>query len=433
MRTRMLRIMSALALALMLLVGCSTKPQEAPKPVAETPKPAAPVEIEFWNYWDGQNGKAIASLIDEFNASHPTIKVKNVTVPWGELLPKLQAGIAGKNPPPVAAVDIAWMAKMHRSGVLVPLDAAAQKANLSMDDFYPALLEYGRYQGKIQALPVSTNNLALFYNKDLFKKAGLNPDQPPKTWDELRSAAKKIAALGGGIQGMEIYTQAGDNGEGLTWQFQPYLWQVGSEYLAENYSKPGFNNAAGEKALKFLVDLIQVDKVTQPGQWGAFDKGQAGMRIDGSWMVGIWAGQANFQWGTAMIPVPDGGKPATNMGGEQVFVFQTTLEKQAAATEFALWLASTPVQVKWDIATGFMPVKKSVAADAKIVEWAKKEPRLLAFVEQQQYAHARPPIPEYPDTSLAFAKEVEKAFYGKVTVKEALANAEKAVSAALKK
>ncbi|MGE5589810.1 MAG: ABC transporter substrate-binding protein [Bacillota bacterium] len=423
----------SLVLALALIVGGCTSGarQQGAKSETQQTGQAAPVEIEFWNYWDGNNGKAIGSLIDEFNQSHPNIKVKNVTLPWGELLPKLQAGIAGKNPPAVAAGDIAWMAKLHRSGALLALDDMAAKINV--DDFYPALLEYSRYEGKLQSLPVSTNNLALFYNKDLFKNAGLNPDQPPKTWAELRTAAKRIAALGGGIQGFEIYTQAGDNGEGLTWQFQPYLWQSGGEYLKDQYTKPGFNNDAGKKALQFLVDLIHTDKVTQPGQWGAFDKGQAGMRIDGSWMVGIWAGQAPFDFGTAMLPIPEGGQPATNMGGEQIFVFKTTPDKQEAAKEFALWLTSTPVQVRWDTLTGFMPVRRSVASDSTYREWLKREPRLLPFVEQQPYAHARPPIEKYPDTSLAFAKELEKAFFGRVSVEDALANAEKAVEAALKK
>lgn len=411
---------AALALAVPLLVtACSSS----------TPaKSNATVEIEFWNYWDGNNGKAITALIQQFNSSHPNIKVKNITLPWGELLPKLQAGIAGKNPPAVAAGDIAWMALLNRSNALLPLDDAAKNANV--DDFYPALLEYGRFQGKLQSLPVSTNNLALFYNKDLFQKAGLNPDQPPKTWSELRDDAKKIAALGGGVQGFEIYTKPG---EGLTWQFQPYLWQAGGDYLTSDRSKAAFNSPAGKKALQFLVDLIQVDKVAQAGQWGAFDKGQAGMRVDGSWMVSIWADQAPFKFGTAQIPIPDGGKPATNMGGEQTFVFKTTQEKQDAATEFALWLASPAVQVQWDTLTAFMPIRKSVAGNAEFRGFLTKQPQLIAFVDQQQYAHARPPIPQYPDTSEAFSKEVEKAFYGRESVDQALANAEKAVNAALGK
>lgn len=395
--------------------------------VSSTPS-AAVVEIEFWNYWDGNNGEAISALAEEFNEAHPNIRVTPVTFPWGDLLPKFQTAISGNNPPAAGAGDIAWMSKLHASGALIDLLPAIEAVGVDLNDFYPALLEYGKNGDQLGSLPVSTNNLALFYNKDLFTQAGLDPDSPPTTWEELRQAAIAIAALGDGIQGYEIYTQPG---EGLTWQFQPFLWQAGGEYLTDNYTQPGFNNEAGREALGFLVDLIQKDHVANAGEWGAFDTGNAGMRIDGSWMVSAYASQAPFDFGTAMLPIPEGGEHATNMGGEQAFVFRTTPEQEAAATEFLLWLTSTEVQAKWDTLTSFMPIRRSVLEDANFQAWVQSEPRFQAFVEQQQYARARPPIDRYADTSDAFSKALEPAFYGRVSVDEALANAEQAVLEAL--
>ena len=227
----------------------------------------------------------------------------------------------------------------------------------------------------------------------------------------------------------EIYTQ---QGEGLTWQLQPYIWQAGGDFLNKTYTAPAFNNAAGQKALGFLVGLIQTDHVTEAGQWGAFDKGQAGMRIDGSWMVNTYAHQVPFKVGTALIPMPSGGKRATNMGGEQIFVFNSASKaEQNAAATFAVWLSSTPVQIQWDQLTSFMPTRVSVAKSGAIKRWVKQTPQLNAFVKQQQYAHARPPIPQYPAVSDAFSKAIEPAFYGKVSVAQALTDAAKAVSAAL--
>jgi multiple sugar transport system substrate-binding protein len=218
----------------------------------------------------------------------------------------------------------------------------------------------------------------------------------------------------------------------LTWQLQPYIWQAGGGFLNKSYTSAAFNTAAGQKALGFLVGLIQTDKVTDAGQWGAFDKGQAGMRVDGSWMVNTYAHNSAFSVGTAMIPIPAGGKHATNMGGEQIFAFKSASKaQQQAATTFALWLASTPVQVQWDQLTAFMPTRASVANSKAIQSWVKQTPQLDAFVKQQQYARARPPIPAYPAVSDAFSKAIEPAFYGKVPVAQALANAEKDVNAAL--
>lgn len=400
----------------------------APSAAAD-PSPAGTVEIEFWNYWDGQNGEAIATLAEEFNAAHPNIVVKPVTFPWGDLLPKFQAAIAGGEMPAAGAGDIAWMANLLASDALVDLTPALTEAGVDLADFYPALLEYGRKGDQLGSLPVSTNNLALFYNKDLFTQAGLDPDSPPTTWEELRQDAIAIAGLGGGVQGYEIYTQPG---EGLTWQFQPFLWQAGADYLTDDYTTPAFNNDAGKQALGFLVDLIQKDHVAEAGQWGAFDTGSAGMRIDGSWMVNSYVAQAPFDFGTAMLPIPEGGEHATNMGGEQAFVFKTTPEQEAAATEFLLWLTSPEVQAKWDTLTAFMPIRQSVLDDAGFQAWVAGEPRFAAFVEQQQYAHARPPIEQYAATSDAFSRALEPAFYGRVSVDDALANAERDVLEALK-
>lgn len=416
-----------LACALLLAAAASAAGQET----SASPAASRTVTIKFWNYWDGANAKAISSLIDKFNATHPGIRVKNITFPWGDLYTKMQAASAGSgaNLPAVAAGDIAWTAALHRAGKLVDLGPYAKAASLNLKDFYPEILRYSMYKGRLEALPVSTNNLALFYNKDLFQRAGLDPNAPPTTWDQLRGDAIKIAALGKGVQGFEIYTQPG---EGLTWQLQPYIWQAGGSFLNKTYTQPAFNNAAGRKALSFLVGLIQNDHVTQAGQWGAFDKGQAGMRVDGSWMVSVYKSQAPFSFGTAMIPIPAGGKHATNMGGEQIFVFKSASKAQrAAAATFALWLASTPVQVQWDQLTSFMPTRASVASSKAIQKWVAGTPQLKAFVKQQQYARARPPIPQYPAVSDAFSKAIEPAFYGKVSVNDALANAATDVSKAL--
>lgn len=426
MRTRWITGIALVAVVVLAAIAAAVVPR------ASQARPAATVNIDFWNYWDGDNAKAIQSLIDQFNSSHKGIHVRNVTFPWGDLYTKMQAAAQGSGSglPAVAAGDIAWTAALHRSGQLANLTAAVKKAKINTKDFYPEILKYSLYNGKIQALPVSTNNLALFYNKALFKQAGLDPNKPPKTWDDLRADAKKIAALGNGVQGFEIYTQ---QGEGLTWQLQPYIWQAGGDFLNKGYTGAAFDNAAGRKALGFLVGLIQNDKVTQAGQWGAFDKGQAGMRVDGSWMVSTYAHQVPFPVGTAMIPIPTGGRHATNMGGEQIFVFKSaSAAERAAATTFALWLASTPVQIQWDQLTSFMPTRASVANSKAIKKWVKQTPQLGAFVKQQQYAHARPPIPQYPAVSDAFSKAIEPAFYGKVSVNDALANAARDVNAALK-
>ncbi len=390
---------------------------------------AEPVKLTFWHYWDGKNGEVIQQLVDRYNSEHADVQVQSIFIGFNDLLPKLQAAAAGGEAPDVAAGDLIWMPKLARSGALVALDDYLASSGTSLDDFYPALLNIGRYEDKLYSLPVSTNNLELFYNKDLFRKAGLDPEKPPKTWDELRQMAATCADPDEGIAGMELFTEPG---EGLTWQFQVYLWQAGGDFLSPDLSKAAFDSPAGQKALQFWVDLIHTDKSAPLAPWGHFGQGKACMVMDGSWMVGIWSAEPPFDFGTAPMPYPADGQPATNMGGEQLVLFSSTPERQQAAFDFMTWLTSTDVQIEWDKQTGFMPIRESVASSPDYLSYVReKEPRLLPFIENQQYARNRPAVPNYPEISDAFSRELEAALLGQTSVADALAAAERAVNALL--
>jgi multiple sugar transport system substrate-binding protein len=386
-------------------------------------------KITFWNYWDGDNGKAMQKLVDQYNAANPNVEVDNVFIGFNDLLPKLQAAAAGGDSPDVAAGDLIWMPKLAKSGAVVALDDYISAAKTDLTDIYPALLNAGKYEGKTYSLPVSTNNLELFYNQDLFTKAGLDPTKPPTTWDELRADAKQCADASQGVSGMELYTEPG---EGLTWQFQVYLWQAGGDFLSPDLTKAAFNSPAGEKALQFWVDLLQTDKSASTAPWGEFGQGKSCMAMDGSWMVGSYAAQTAFKVGTAAMPHPADGQAATNMGGEQLVVFKKDAAKQQAAFDFVNWLTSTDTQISWDQQTGFTPIKESVAASSTYLDWVKaNQPLLMPFVEQQKNAHNRPPVTNYPEISDAFSREIEAALLGAASPKDALAAAESAVNALL--
>ncbi|MCC6804602.1 MAG: ABC transporter substrate-binding protein [Anaerolineae bacterium] len=388
----------------------------------------SPVTLTFWNYWDGNNGEVIQQLVDQFNAEHPDIQVENTFFGWGELLPRIQTAAAGGEAPDIAAVDMAWVPLLASSGKVVTLDSYVDAAGIDLSDFYPALLNVNKYGGELYGLPVSTNNLELFINNDLFTAAGLDPAAPPTTWDELASMAQTCANPDEGVIGMELYTQPG---EGLTWQFQVYLWQAGGAFLNEDNSAAAFNTEAGLKALDFWRSLID-SGASSLDPWGAFDQGKACMRMDGSWMVGGYASQTMFAFSTAPMPIPEGGQPATNMGGEHLVIFGSDDAKQQAAFTFVQWLTSTEMQVTWDEGTTFMPIRQSVADDAGFQSWlTDTEPRLIPFVESQQYAINRPSVAVYAQLSDVFSANIERALYGQVSSQDALTNAEVAVNALL--
>src|SRR5690606_24930491 len=246
---------------------------------------------------------------------------------------------------------------------------------------------YGLKDGQRYSLPVTASNLALFWNKDLFEEAGLDPNHPPKTWEELVEVGAQIHDRTG-RWGYELFT---DGGEGTSWQWQVFLWSAGGDVLSDDLGEPAFDSQAGERALQAWVDLVHESDVSTIAPWGLFGRGQAAMVMDGSWLTQLLPMQVDCPLGGALFPAADAGDYASNLGGEQVFIFEGDDATEQAAWDFIEWFSSTEVQVEWDRNTGFMPIRASVADDPAYQAWvANARPLLQPFVEAMPYAHARP-------------------------------------------
>jgi multiple sugar transport system substrate-binding protein len=121
------------------------------------------------------------------------------------------------------------------------------------------------------------------------------------------------------------------------------------------------------------------------------------------------------------------------MGGEHIFTMAQDEAKQQAAWDFITWFTSPEIQKEWDMQTGFMPIRDAVATDPEYQTWVNDtEPRLLPFVEMQQYAHNRPPVQVYAELSDVFSGLMEQALYGQMSPEEALTAAEVAVNSLLR-
>ncbi|QAY61680.1 ABC transporter substrate-binding protein [Microbacterium protaetiae] len=417
MHRKILVLTAAGAAGLLGISGCTSSGGEAGG--------SSPIEVSVWHYWDGTNADTFDAMVKDYNSSHPDVKITTSNVPNADFLTKLRAAATSKTLPDIAIGDLVWVPQIAQIGTLADLAGSIPESTLS--DVNPALTSFGTIAGKQVSVPVSANNLAYMYNKTLFEQAGLDPEDPPTTWDELMADGKKILQTTG-KPGYDLYTEAGDNGEGLTWNFQVNLWQAGGEFLSSDNSAAAFNTTEGKKALQFWVDLIN-SGVSPYAKWGEFEKGQGGSAQEGSWMVGIWAPDPPFEFGAAKAPYPADGVPATNLGGEQAMVFDNSDDTTEAAADFLTWFLQPAQVTSWSETTGMLPVLDSVATGSEYLDWVKStEPRLLPFVEQMADAHARPNTPLYPKISLAFAQQIEKALAGESSVDDALAAAEAAVN-----
>ena len=244
--------------------------------------------------------------------------------------------------------------------------------------YIPGIIAAGSYQGKLYGLAPAVNSLALFYNVDMFKAAGLTP---PTTWAELQADAKaltKPGQYGFAFSGVNTY-------EG-TWQFMPWMWtNAGDE---KNIDTP-----QTAQALQLLTSMVQDGSAsksvvlwTQADVESQFAAGKAAMMENGPWNIALLQGVSGLDWASVPLPTPQAGqKPVAPLGGETYTVPQTgDSAKMAAAGKIVACINSDANQVAISKAVAYVPAKISVAE-----QFAKTNPLLAPYVTVVQTARSR--------------------------------------------
>lgn len=414
------------ALALLIMVSI-VSPWSARHSVA-----APAVKVTIWYYWVQTADTEFKALVSAYERSHPNVSITLVNVPSDQMQTKLQAAAAAHQLPNLAMIAAENVNNLSQTGQLADLLPYARASRTSLSDYYPETLSFGKLHHKLLALPVDASDVGFFYNKSVYKQAGLNPNKPPKTWAELTSNAKKIKAKTG-VWGHEFCIQYPDC---ITYGWFGYLYELGGRFLNKSNTAAAFNSPAGRKAMSFWVDSVK-QGISPAGNWGEFSKGRAGSNQDGSFVVSFWQGtpsaQAPFDFGTGKLPVPAGGHESSTLGVESGVVFKGTPAVQKAAADFLFWFTSPRIVADWSEPTGFLPVRKSTVKSTSYNTWLKIHmPALMPFVKMLPSAKPRPSIPQWPRISTAFGLQFQEAVYGKKTVQKALLDATKQINALLR-
>ncbi|MEV6303963.1 sugar ABC transporter substrate-binding protein [Actinoplanes sp. NPDC051861] len=294
-----------------------------------------------------------------FQQENPDITIKSVSV--GEQCnnpPDFTARLAGGTMTDVFYGYMTDLGQVLDSGQAMDITEFANKDTIpTWDSVDPALKEVFTDGGKLYAVPVKNYSMGLVYNKTLFAKAGLDANNPPKTWPEVRDAAKKIAALGGGIAGYSEYS-AGNTGG---WHFTALQYSQGGQVLTEDGKKADFNNAQGKQVLQNLKDMRYTDNSMgsrQLLQWGDLltnaGAGKVGMFVGApdSTQAIVSQFQGKYEdWAMAPLPGQDGAGKATLGGGEGYF-FKKGLspEQVKAGLKWLAYQKLTPGKGQFDYA-----------------------------------------------------------------------------------
>ena len=360
-------------------------------------KATGKIKLVVWGLQSSEESKGLDAAIAEFERRHPNIDVKTLSMGAGGMNPqKLMTAIVGKAPPDVIHQDRFtigdWASRetFMSLGELVERDRD-EPGGIRPEEFYKACWAEATYKGKVYAIPYNTDDRALYYNRTLFREAGIDPDDPPGTWDELMEYAKKLTAYrkDGSFKRIGFIPNFGNS-----WLYL-YSWQNGGEFMSPDGRKCTMNNPYSVEALEYMVSIYDalkgVDAINSFSsgfkgfEFDAFLTGLVAMKIDGNWCLdGIARYSPDLDFGVAPAPVPraryDGkgrfaGQPKfiTWSGGFSLAIPRGAKHVQES-WEFIKWMDSVEcwrisceAQRKYNLSKGrpFVPL---MSANAKLNE-----------------------------------------------------------------
>ncbi|MGZ4386164.1 MAG: extracellular solute-binding protein [Gaiellaceae bacterium] len=371
---------------------------------------------------------ALAAYSKQFEASHPGVKIKRQYVPFANLNTKLLTQAAGHALPNLLAVDNPFVSTMISTGQVVPISGLK---GFSTKGYYPAVINEGLANGKYYSMPVAgANSIALIYNIAMLKAANVSP---PKTWDQLRAAAKALTTSD--HYGIGLTCEAGED---TTWQWEPFFWSNGGKATFANVA-----SAPGVQALTLWKQLIDDGSASKdclnwsqtPAVSTQFIDGKAAMMVNGPWNFPTMNQNHMFygkQFGIVPVPVRVAGQHVVvPLGGEDWMISKSGgTAAQQAAFEYINGMQAPAMELKLAKLFGYLPGKIAVAK--KYVK--QVGPEWGVYVNQTLFAHPRTLGlgVKYPKISQAVWTAIQAGLSGSASVQDALNTAQSQIDTILK-
>ncbi len=382
------------------------------------------VTITFWHSFVSSTVPALDTLIATFEKTHPDIVINAQYVPTGDaLVQKLITSVQSKTAPDVSWIHSDFLQYLVEARAIYPMSHFLQGpdslSHADLYDIYTPLLQAASWRGTLYSMPMEATDLAIIYNKDMFKRAGLDPETPPGNWQALVETAKKLTTSVNGVRKIgffvPVYPAAGPLGAWMEWQWMPFLWQAGGDVINPTQSQILVNQEGGIKSLDLWQQIYNYQDQSHftVDYDAAFVSQRVAMIMDGPWDLPRYRRiLTNFHWGVAPLPAGPAGR-ATILGGEYLAIFKQSKHPQAAWT-FVKWILQPEVQALWSMKSGYLPVRKSVMQLKDYQDYLKSHPRFAVYVNEMKYGRSPRPI-DYNDLEISqkIAEAIEKATLGK--------------------
>lgn len=403
-------------LALILALGASVATPAFAEMAASVEEP---VTITFYNYnlaSAGLGKEVTEGLIREFMEANPDITVEGIGVPSNEILSRVQADIVAGQQPDVAQLvfrDLIYIARDLGGNALediVPADELAAH----LDGMIPNGLELGKVDGKTYGLAYTFSTPILYYNADLFRQAGLDPDQPPETWAEVKAAGEAISSE----TGKHGFFPGAYGPVDGTFVYQSIVMSNGGRVRDGNtltFAEPQALEAV--ETLREMVDSGAHARIDVASHLDTMSSGNLGMFL---WTSAVQAGlkraaEGNFELRVAAMP-SFGDKPtAPTNSGSALFVLSKDPAKQRAAYELMKFLTSKRAYTVITSEIGYLPLRLDIVDDPQFLgEWVKENPMIRPNLEQldRLTANIAFPGPNYRQVEKMMMDAVREAVFG---------------------
>jgi sn-glycerol 3-phosphate transport system substrate-binding protein len=404
--------------------------------------PGQRVQIEFWHGLTQPTGGMLEGIAADFNASQTRYQVNaSFKGTYPETMVAAIAAFRAGNPPHIVQMfEVGTATMMAARGAIKPVYELMKETGTPFDPsiYLPAVRGYySSADGKMISMPFNSSTTVMFWNKDAFKKAGLNPEQPPKTWAELRAAAQKLRATNAAPCG---FTTAWP-----TWTQTENFSAIHDVPLATKSN--GFEGLDAEllinsplhvRHLQLMMDMLKEGSFKYGGRDSAgdalFPSGECAIIHGSSGLRGRIVREARFEWGVGYLPYYDDVKAAPKnsiIGGASFWVMTSprrTSEEYKAVAEFFRYISRSEVVAKWHMETGFLPITFPGIQQVQAMGYYQQNPG--ADIPYKQLTRTLPTrntkglrLGNMPEIRTVIYEEFEKAFQSQETAKQAMDNA----------
>jgi len=351
---------------------------------------SGPVTITWWDTSDATNeAGTFKALVKDFEKANPEIKVKYVSVPFGDAQTKFQTAAGSKGAPDVLRADVGWTPGFAKAGYLAPLDGTAAAAESEM--FEQNLIDQATYEDKLYGIPQVTDTLGLMYNKELFAEAGI--DTAPATWDELKAAMADVKEKTG-VDGFAFNPQG--------YYAMPFLFGEKADMVDVEAQQITLNSPDAVKGIDTLKGVLKAPGARKldttsnayANIMDAFSSGKVAAIIQGPWEnANVFKGSAfKDKANLGIAPVPGSGSAqGAPLGGHNLVAYAgADAAHQKASQKFIAFMTSKAAQEKVATTNGTLPTREDAYSSA-----VTANPGIAGFESLLDGGVPRLPLPEY--------------------------------------